>query len=145
MVADLYCFVSQLPEDSAGNEFQAGSNAHSSNTKWLQHLALARLGLVASDLEWFLNLYATGRVIMCTPHQQSHMSLKNDMATEAMLEPLSNSFHLDRGIGQSDTSSTFIFIAVFGILLTLMENSRTGQAHAYADELIGDEKNLASR
>jgi hypothetical protein len=36
------------------------------------------------------------------------------------------SFHPDRGIGQGDTPSTLIFIAVFDILLTLLEDSGTG-------------------
>jgi hypothetical protein len=52
-----------------------------------------------------------------------------------MLEPLRHTFHPERGIGQGDTPSTLIFIAVFD-LLTLIDNSRTGQAHAYADDLV---------
>lgn len=58
------------------------------------------------------------------------------MSTKAMLEPLRHAFHPACGIGQGDTPSTLIFIAVFDILLTLMENSHTGQAHAYADDLV---------
>jgi hypothetical protein len=53
-----------------------------------------------------------------------------------MLEPLRHAFHPDRGIGQGDTPSTLIFIAVFDILLTLVDSSRTGEAHAYADDLV---------
>ena len=46
-----------------------------------------------------------------------------------------NKFHPERGVGQSDTPSSLIFIAVFDILLTLLDNSKTGQPHAYADDL----------
>ncbi len=59
-----------------------------------------------------------------------------DMDTGTMLTPLGNAFHPDRGIGQGDTPSALIFIAVFDILLTLMDKSGTGQAHAYADDLV---------
>ena len=54
---------------------------------------------------------------------------------EKMLQDHATSFHPDRGIGQGGTSSTLIFIAVFEILLTLLEDSDTGEAHAYADDL----------
>ena len=57
------------------------------------------------------------------------------MAGDRMLQPHQSSFHPDRGIGQGDTLSTLIFIAVFDILLTLLETSKTGEPHAYADDL----------
>lgn len=53
-----------------------------------------------------------------------------------MLSPAGNSFHPARGIGQGDTPSTLVFIAVFDILLSLLDSSSTGIAHAYADDLI---------
>jgi hypothetical protein len=46
-----------------------------------------------------------------------------------------NAFHPERGVGQGDTPSALIFIAVFDILLTLLDESGTGQPHAYADDL----------
>jgi hypothetical protein len=52
-----------------------------------------------------------------------------------MLRLHQSSFHPDRGIGQGDTPSTLIFIAVFDILLTLLDSSSTGEPHAYADDL----------
>ncbi len=64
------------------------------------------------------------------------MSRTTDMSSNAMLGPLRHVFHPDRGIGQGDTPSTLIFIAVFDILLSLVESSGTGQAHAYADDLV---------
>lgn len=53
-----------------------------------------------------------------------------------MLGPLGNAFHPERGIGQGDTASTLIFVAVFDILLTLLDQSSTGEAHVYADDLV---------
>ena len=53
-----------------------------------------------------------------------------------MLGPLGHAFHPERGIGQGDTPSTLIFVAVFDILLTLIDQSSTGEAHAYADDLV---------
>lgn len=73
------------------------------------------------------------------PYQQSRMTRTTDMSTDAMLEPLRHAFHPDRGIDQGDTPSTLILIAVFDImimLLTLVESSNAGQAHAYADDLV---------
>ena len=49
--------------------------------------------------------------------------------------PQGSAFRAERGIGQGDTPSTLIFIAVFDILLTLLDDSNTGEAHAYADDL----------
>ncbi len=46
-----------------------------------------------------------------------------------------NCFHPERGVGQGDTSSSIIFIAVVDIPLTLLDESGTGQPHAYADDL----------
>ncbi len=80
----------------------------------------ARLGLSVEDLEWFLKLDTSGNIIIRTPYQQAHMALTSDMATGTMLRPDGNRFHPDRGIGQGDTPSTLIFIAVFDILLTLL-------------------------
>lgn len=71
--------------------------------KWLQRLAWARLGLSVDDMEWFLKLNSTGRIFVRTPHQQSHITRSTDMDTGAMLSPLGNSFHPERGIGQMDT------------------------------------------
>ncbi len=58
------------------------------------------------------------------------------MDAGAMLSPPGSSFHPERGIGQGDTPSTLLFIAVFDILLTLLDASNTGKAHAYADDLV---------
>jgi hypothetical protein len=57
------------------------------------------------------------------------------LSGDKMLQIHATSFHLNRGIGQGDTPSTLIFNAVFDILLTLLEESATGDAHAYADDL----------
>jgi hypothetical protein len=58
------------------------------------------------------------------------------MATGTILSPLGHSFHPERGIRQGDTPSTLVFIAVFDILLTLLDSSHTGTSHAYADDLL---------
>lgn len=50
--------------------------------------------------------------------------------------PKGTSFNPERGIGQGDTPSTLIFIAVFNILLTLLEESHIDKAHAYADDVV---------
>jgi hypothetical protein len=110
--------------------------AFDSVPKWLQRLAWARLGLAVDDLEWFLNLDSSGNVIIRTPYQQDTMTRTNNMDKGTMLSPAGHSFHPERGIGQGDTPSTLLFIAVFDILITLLDNSNTGIAHAYADDLI---------
>jgi hypothetical protein len=110
--------------------------AFDSVPRWLQRLACARLGLSTDDLEWFLSLDSVGRIIIRTPHQQSRSSKTKDMSTGAMIEPIGHAFHPAREIGQGDTPSTLIFIAVFDILLTLMDDSNTGIENAYADDLV---------
>jgi hypothetical protein len=67
------------------------------------------------------------------------------LSGDKMLQTHATSFHPDRGIGQGDTPSTLIFIAVFDILLTLLEESDTGAAHAYADDLAHLAKTLAAQ
>ena len=100
--------------------------AFDSVPKWLQRLAWATLGMATDDLEWFLQLDAVGQIYIRTPEFES-----NRKATKAidhlqnqlpMLETSrGNQFHPERGIGQGDTPSTLIFIAVFDILLTLAQ------------------------
>jgi hypothetical protein len=63
------------------------------------------------------------------------MKLTDDMATGKMLTPTGNAFHPARGKGQGDTPSTLIIIAVFDILLSLLDSNGTGEAYAYADDL----------
>ncbi len=58
------------------------------------------------------------------------------MVSGAMLSPPGNSFHPDRGIGHGDAPSTLLFVAVFDILLTLIDNSDTGKVHAYTYDLV---------
>jgi hypothetical protein len=57
------------------------------------------------------------------------------LAGSPMLTTSDSAFHPDRGIGQGDTPSTLIFIAAFDVLLTLLEESATGESQAYADDL----------
>jgi hypothetical protein len=55
---------------------------------------------------------------------------------QSMIESSTNNhFHPERGVGQGDTPSSFIFIAVFDILLTILTNSGSGEPHANADDL----------
>ncbi len=96
--------------------------AFDSVLKWLQRLAWARLGLPIDDLEWFLRLDDTGRFFICTPYQQTHISQTTDMSSGTILSPAGNSFHQGDigGIGQGDTPSTLVLIAVFDIILSLL-------------------------
>ncbi len=49
--------------------------AFDSVPRWLQRLAWARLGLSPDDLEWFLKLDSTGRIIIRTPHNPHNPDL----------------------------------------------------------------------
>ncbi len=62
-----------------------------------------------------------------------------------MLQDHPTSFHPYRGIRQGNTPSTLIFIVVFDILLTLLEESGTEDAHAYADDLAHLAESLAAQ
>jgi hypothetical protein len=68
-----------------------------------------------------------------------HMKTSNGrqvLSGDKMLQTHGTSFNPDRGIGQEDTPSTLIFIAVFEILLTLLEDSGNGDAHAYTQMIL---------
>jgi hypothetical protein len=122
--------------------------AFDSIPKWIQRLAWARLGISEVDLEWFLGLDSEGHITVRTPFQQKRMKESNGqqvLSGDKMLQTHATSFHPDRGIGQGDTPSTLIFIAVFDILLTLLEESGTGVAHAYADDLAHLAKTIAAQ
>lgn len=115
--------------------------AFDSIPKWLRRIAWVRLGIEEKDLEWFLGLDAVGQITIRTPHQQKHVQTSNDghqvlAGGRMLLVDHHTSLHPNRGIGQGDTPFMLIFIAVFDIiLLTLLENCGTGEAHAYADDL----------
>jgi hypothetical protein len=114
--------------------------AFDSVPKWLQRLSWARLGLDYEDLEWFLNLDSTGQAYIRTPAFEASVSYTDPethlkTSSPMLSSPHSTSFHPERGIGQGDTPSTLLFVAVFGILLTLLDSANTGTPHAYADDL----------
>ncbi len=103
----------------------------------MQRLAWARLGLSTDDLEWFLNLDATGGTnFIRIPYQQDCIHRTTDMSTGIMLSPPGNSFHPARGIGQGDTPSIQLLIAVFDILITLLDTSGSEKVYAYVDDLV---------
>jgi hypothetical protein len=114
--------------------------AFDSVPKWLQRLSWARLGLDYEDLEWFLNLDSTGQAYIRTPAFEASVSYTDPEThlktpTPMLSSPHSTSFHPERGIGQGDTPSTLLFVAVFDILLTLLDSANIGTPHAYADDL----------
>ncbi len=93
-----------------------------------------------NQLEWFLKLDAIGNIYIRAPEFKSKKKmtkasdhLRNELPMLDMKN--SNCFHPERGVGQGDTPSSLIFIAVFDILLTLLDESGTGQPHASADDL----------
>lgn len=113
-------------------------------------MAWTRLGLNTQDLEWFLKLDATGNVYIRTPEFEANKKLNQPnehlQGEIAIIEDGNNNkFHPERGVGQGDTPSSLIFIAVFDILLTLLDESKTGQPHAYADELAHIAKTTADQ
>ncbi len=123
--------------------------AFDSIPKWIQTLSWARLSIEGKDLEWFLKLDAVRHITIRTPYQQKHVKASNGhqvLAGDRMLQDHATSFHLDRGIGQGDIPSTLISIAVFDILLlTLLEDSGTRDAHAYVDDLAHLAQSLAAQ
>jgi hypothetical protein len=108
----------------------------------------ARLGISKTDVEWFLSLNAVGTITIGTSYQEKRMHPSNGhqiMAGDRMLRPHQSVIHPDRGIRQENTPSTLIFIAVFDILLTLLDTSNTGVPQAYADDLEHLSKTLTAQ
>jgi hypothetical protein len=103
-------------------------------------LSWARLGLQHDDLEWFLALDSVGQAYIRTPAFEASVRYTSPATHLASPSPMlhspnKTSFHPERGIGQGDTPSTLLFVAVFDILLTLLDSANTGIPHAYADDL----------
>ncbi len=114
--------------------------AFDSVPKWLQRLSWARLGMHYDDLEWFLNLDSLNHAYIRTSAFEAsvqytapptHLAFSSPM----LHSPYSTSFHPERGMGQGDTPSTLLFVAVFDIPFTLLDAAKTGTPHAYADDL----------
>jgi hypothetical protein len=104
--------------------------------KWIHRLAWAILGIEEKDLEWFLGLDAMGQITIRTPHQL-YATLKWSPSPRRRQDATRPLYFVPSGSGyrRGDTPSTLIYIAVFDILLTLLEDSDKGKAHAYADDL----------
>jgi hypothetical protein len=74
-------------------------------------------------------------------------NIRQVFSGDNLLQTHGTSFHPDQGIEQGDTPSILIFIAVFDILLTLLEESGTedAYAYAYADDLAYLAKTLEAQ
>lgn len=89
---------------------------------------VAQAGLNRPRLyNWTQAFEASVRYIAPTTHLAS--------SSPMLHSPHSTSFHPERGIGRRDTPSTLLFVAVFDILLTLLDSANIGTPHAYADDL----------
>ena len=108
-------------------------------------MALLRLGVPVELVDFLVTMMENNVMTVASPLHMSHHATSSDSCCNDM------TFHQERGTGQGDPPSPFIWIAVFDILLTML---RTVPAHgamyahgpvsrvytvqdiAYADDLV---------
>ena len=103
------------------------SKAFDSVSKPLIVLCWQRLGLPAEIAQWLVDLDANGYTIVRTPHALAKWDVEG-------LEGLKElSFNPERGTGQGDIHSPFTWLAVFDVLLTVLDCQQPSpdQFHLY--------------
>lgn len=95
----------------------------------LQRLAWHRLGVPTDLAEWFVSLDDNGAAVIDTPYYASHKNLRSSLEmlhnnatfhpttdTETT-PPMPKGFTPQRGIGQGESASSLMWVAVYDILL----------------------------
>jgi len=94
----------------------------------MMRLAWTRLGVPAPVTTWLTSLDRDGLTFVMTPYMMEklrHRPLDKIMETDGHILPdeiLTLGFHSIRGITQGDTASTVAWIALYDILLTLIDD-----------------------
>lgn len=105
--------------------------AFDSISRNLQRLAWRRLGLTPDFTNWMVHLDEDGFSSILTPHyartkalRNSAQMLKSNQSFSPATESLS--FQAERGIGQGESASSLMWVAVYDILLDWLDlNNRT--------------------
>ena len=126
----------------------------------LQKLAWVRLGLSVSDAEWFVELDDNSHSFLITPLFEAtaelHSSFSLHRNATHFHKPSDLAFTAQRGIGQGESASSLVWVAIYDILLDWLTPllTRTSQLNAYADDLatittgihaLADHQRLAGR
>ena len=108
----------------------------------LQKLAWVRLGLSIEDATWFVDLDDGGHSFLITPFFEQSAKI---MSSTNLLQNASHfhsslndlTFTSQRGIGQGESASSLVWVAVYDILLDLLQSitEKNGSLNAYADDL----------
>ena len=108
----------------------------------LQRLAWMRLGLTVEDAEWFANMDDGGLSYLITPcfEESATFHPSHTLHTDAAHFHTSNdrlSFQAQRGIGQGESASSLVWVALYDILLDLLQDTlkKDGSLNAFADDL----------
>jgi len=103
----------------------------------LQRLAWIRLGVPLTTAEWFVALDEGGHAYVTTPFYQTHSNLKSSREAHSddthFAQPHVNpsnphpplSFIPHRGIGQGESASSLMWVAVYDILLDWIDPANT--------------------
>jgi len=97
--------------------------AFDSVSKPLILLCWQRLGVPIEIAQWLVDLDEAGFTIVRTPFALERWDLHGLLG----LQPLA--FNPERGTGQGDIHSPFTWLAVFDVLLTMLENTPTSEHH----------------
>jgi len=114
--------------------------AFDSITPNLIRLAWARLGVPCEHIDWFMALDADGLTFPLTPHMFQNLDSRSAVdliqSDDHFLARDDLGYRAVRGVTQGDTMSTACWIAVYDILLDLIEMEPTDDGNtAYADDL----------
>ena len=90
------------------------------------HLALARLGIPPDVADWFLHLLTRNIVTVQSPHAQQQACIPPTTDPAAFIDnphcsDTTASFHQQQGIGQGDTPSAIFWVALYDILLCMLD------------------------
>ena len=108
----------------------------------LMRLAWARLGIPEEHMQWLTSLDEEGLTFFLFTYISNRL---DTISTEELLDPdapsahllkqLDSAFSCERGVTQGDTMSTIYWVAIFDMILSLVDPTAYADDPAYADDL----------
>ena len=108
----------------------------------LMRLAWARLGIPEEHLQWLTSMDEEGLTFFLSPYMSNRLDtastedlLDPDAPPSHLLKQLDSAFSCERGVTQGDTMSTICWVAIFDMILSLVDPLAQADDPAYADDL----------
>ena len=108
----------------------------------LMRLAWSRLGVPDEHLAWLTSLDEEGLTFFLSPYMANRLDTRQpellvhpDATDDHLLLQTDSAFTCERGVTQGDTMSTICWVAIFDMILSLIDPTGIGSDTAYADDL----------